>query len=126
MARFSHGRGELRLGHRLGSPLRSRPEFVGHSVVPEGLVVLVQLLHVQRLVRTLLVLPLLLLFNSPTLRACGCPFHASVQLAFRAHTLQDTSQVCPSTQCLLDAAVPQMTSSLSESCSLILQPFSST
>ena len=60
-ALFSHGRGELRLGHFLGHPrlLHNRPGFVGHSVVPEGLVVLVQLLHVQRLVRTLLVLTLL-------------------------------------------------------------------
>ena len=31
---------------------------------------------------------LLLLFDSSILRNCGCPFHASLQLAFRAHALQ--------------------------------------
>ena len=49
----------------------------------ESLVVVVHHLGFQRLVHTFLILTLLLLVDSSILRNCGCPFHASLQLAFR-------------------------------------------
>ena len=57
------------------------------SVVFESLVVLVHHLGVQRLVHTFLIRTLLLLLILQFLRNYGCPFHASLQLAFRAHAL---------------------------------------
>ena len=53
----------------------SCPELVELSVVFESLVLLVH--HLDTF-------PMLTLL----LRNCGCPFHASLQLAFRAHALQ--------------------------------------
>ena len=54
----------------------------------ESLVVLVHHLGVEHQVHIfLLILTLLLLFDSSILRNCGCPFHASLQLALRANAL---------------------------------------
>ena len=80
----------------------------------KSLVVLVHHLGVQRQVQYFSDTDFASAFDSSILRNCGCPFHASLQLALPAHAHQRSA--------LLDAALPKAPS-LSESCSLILQFF---